>query len=528
MNQSANRQIARAAGTVAAAIIFGQLMGLLRGILVAQAFPAAQLDAFYAANRVSETLFTLMAAGALGSAFLPTFTGLLVKNEVSDAWRLAFSLANLVGLSLSLLAVFAAIFAPQIVQHLLAPGLSADPVLFNLTVDLLRIQLIASVLFGLGGLAVGVLNAHQIFFIPQITAAMYQIGQIFGVLVLARWFGIYGLAWGVVIGAGLYLLVQLPTLIKLAQQHVPTFAQNLTINSLLGLNNPAVKQVMRLMGPRVLGAGVVQLNFWVNTWLASQMAPGSVTSLFYGFALMLMAQAVIAQSVAIAAMPTFSAQFALGKQDEMRHALATAIRGMLLFAIPASIGLIILAQPIVAMLYQRGEFDALAVQMTAWALAWFAAGMVGHSILEVLTRAFYARQDTFTPVVVGVGAMTLNVLLSILFSGWFQQISWLPHGGLALANSLATALEAGLLFFLMRQKLNGINGREIALGTGKIGLAGLSMAIALIIWMQLGLSQSAWLIGLGGVAIGVLTYGLVILMLKIPEINLILNKIRRR
>ncbi|HSG42783.1 MAG TPA: lipid II flippase MurJ, partial [Anaerolineales bacterium] len=200
-NSTANRQIARAAGTVMFAIVFGQIAGLVSKILVARAFPATDLDAFFTANRVSETLFNLIAAGALGSAFLPTFTGLLVKDERASAWKLASSLINLVTVILSIAALLSAIFAPQIVQYLLAPGLSQDPKIFALAVDLLRIQSISAVLFSIGGLVISILNAHQVFFIPQITAAMYQLGQIFGVLVLARWMGIYGLAWGVVIGA---------------------------------------------------------------------------------------------------------------------------------------------------------------------------------------------------------------------------------------------------------------------------------------------------------------------------------------
>ncbi|MDX1379380.1 MAG: lipid II flippase MurJ, partial [Anaerolineales bacterium] len=214
-NSSANRQIARAAGTVMLAIVLGQIAGLASKILIARAFPAAEVDAFFSANRVSETLFTLIAAGALGSAFLPTFTGLLVKEERASAWKLASSLINLVTLILSLAALLSAIFAPQIVRFLLAPGLSRSPEIFALTVDLLRIQSISAVLFGVGGLIISILNAHQVFFSPQITAAMYPIGQIFGVLVLARWMGIYGLAWGVVIGAGLFVLIQLPSLFRL-------------------------------------------------------------------------------------------------------------------------------------------------------------------------------------------------------------------------------------------------------------------------------------------------------------------------
>jgi putative peptidoglycan lipid II flippase len=548
VSQTNKPSLFRAAGTVAFAILFGQLMGLLRGVLVARAFPVAELDAFFAANRVSETLFTLIAAGALGSAFMPTFTGFLVKDDKDSAWRLAASLARLVTLTLSLLAVIAALFTPQIVRYFLAPGFYYNFSLYQLTIDLLRIQLVSAVLFGLGGLIVGILNAHHIFFIPQLTAAMYQIGQIFGVLVLARWFGIYGLAWGVVIGSAFYLAIQIPSLLKLTAKNRPSTSPgsaqgmpSIALGSAQGLEtkaehwslktdlaNPAVRQVLRLMGPRVLGAGVVQLNFWVNTWLASQMIEGSVASLFYGFALMLMAQAAIAQSVAIAVMPTFSAQFALGKRDEMRAALASALRGVLLLAIPASLGLVLLSTPIVAMLYQRGQFDATAVQMTAWALAWYAAGMIGHSLMEVLTRAFYARQDTKTPVLVGVAAMTLNVLLSFAFSAWFRQIGWMPHGGLALANSLATALEATVLFILMRRQLEGIQARVIADGALRFGLAALGMGLVILVWLQWAAGLNAWLVGLGGVALGGLAYGLGVVLLRAQEVQVILRIVHKK
>ena len=500
------------------AILFGQLMGLIRGILVASAFPAAELDAFSAANRVSETLFNLIAAGALGSAFLPTFTGLLVRNDRTSAWKLASSLINLVTLILCLAALLAALFAPQIVRYLLAPGLSRDPHLFALTVSLLRIQSISAVLFGLGGLVISILNAHQIFFIPQITAAMYQIGQIFGVLVLARWMGIYGLAWGVVIGASLFLLIQLPPLFKLKGEFSPS----------LGWTNPDLHNVMRLMGPRVFGAAVVQLNFWVNTNLGSRMAPGSLISLAYGFMLMLMAQAVIAQSVAIAAMPTFSAQHALGKQDEMRTSLASALRGMFLLALPASVGLILLARPIVSMLYQRGEFNATVSEMTAWALTWYAAGLVGHSIMEVLTRAFYAQHDTKTPVVIGTIAMGLNVVFSILFSKFFAQIGWMPHGGLALANSLATALEATALFIFMRRRLRGIEGNYILRGFTTSVIAALGMGIGLWVWIQSAENLARWIVTLGGVVIGGLIYGIAVVLLRVPEIQMLKGVITRR
>jgi putative peptidoglycan lipid II flippase len=518
MTNTANRQIARAAGTVMIAILFGQIASLVNRILVANAFPAAELDAFFSANRVSETLFTLIAAGALGSAFLPTFTGLLVKDERASAWKLASSLINLVTLILSIAALLSSIFAPQIVRYLLAPGLSRDPEIFALAVDLLRIQSISAVLFGIGGLVISILNAHQVFFVPQITAAMYQIGQIFGVLVLARWLGIYGLAWGVVIGAGLFLLIQLPSLFKLKGEFSLSF----------GLGNPDVIRVFQLIGPRVFGAAIVQLNFWVNNNLGSKMVEGSIQSITYGFALMIMAQAAIAQSVAIAAMPTFSAQHALGKRDEMRSSLASALRGIFLLALPASVGLILLARPIVSMLFERGEFGATLTEMTAWALVWYAVGLVGHSIMEVLTRAFYAQQDTRTPVIIGAIAMGLNVVFSIWFSRLFSQIGWIPVGGLALANSLATALEATALFIFMRRRLNGIEGKSILDGAWRVGLAGLGMAIGLLFWIQATGGMTRWLVSLGGIVIGGVIYLAGVTILKVPEIKMITNVIARR
>jgi putative peptidoglycan lipid II flippase len=514
---NSNRQIARAAGTVMIAILFGQIAGLVRGILVARAFGASpELDAFFAANRVSETLFLLVAGGALGSAFIPMFTGLLARDDKVSAWRLASSIANAVTLTLSLLALLLAFFAPQVVHYTL--GLSNDPEIFALTISLLRIQLISTVMFGLGGLIVGILNAHQIFLIPALTPAMYQLGIIFGAVFLAPKMGIHGLAWGVVIGALLYLLVLLPTLFK--QKGSYTFT--------LDFYNPNTRQVFLLMGPRLLGVAVVQLNFWVNLNLASKMPFGSITGLNYGFSLMLMAQAVIAQSVAIAVMPTFSAQHALGQSDEMRSSLASTLRGVIFLALPASIGLILLREPLIAMLYQRGKFDAQDTQLVAWALLWYAAGMVGHSIMEILTRAFYAQHDTKTPVFIGVVAMGLNVIFSILFAKVFASIGWMPHGGLALANSFATALEATALFIVMRKRLNGIDGKQILNGFVLSALGVVSMTLVIFGWFYFGKDMSVWIVAPIGVILGGGVYFTVLWVLRVPELQYLVSGVLRR
>jgi putative peptidoglycan lipid II flippase len=301
--------------------------------------------------------------------------------------------------------------------------------------------------------------------------------------------------------------------------------------STLGLDDPNTRRVLLLMGPRLLGVAVVQLNFWVNNNLASHMEAGSAAALAFGFSLMLMAQAVIAQSVSIAAMPTFSAQHALGKLDEMRVSLAASMRGILLLALPASIGLMILREPIVSVLYQRGEFDENDVQLVAWVLLWYAAGLVGHSVMEVLTRAFYAQHDTRTPVVIGTVAMGLNVLFSIWFSKLFAQIGLMPVGGLALANSLATALEAAALFIFMRKRLDGIEGKTILDGLWRISLGGLVMAISLIVWNQVMDGTNRWVAALGGVVLGGLIYFAVVTIVKVPEIKFVtdavVNRLRR-
>lgn len=532
---NANQQIARAAGTVMIAMALGQIAGLARGIIVARTFGAtAELDAFVAANRVSETLFLLIAGGALGSAFIPTFTGLLAKAEKEAAWRLAEAIANAVTLTLSLLAALIAIFAPQVVRFALAPGFSANPELFTLTVALLRIQLLSAILFGLGGLIVGILNAHQIFLIPALTPALYQLGIIFGAVVLAPFMGIYGLAWGVALGSALYLFVQVPSLIKIIPAGLPkqkfSGAPNLFawVWEKLGGGDANARQVILLMGPRLLGTAVVQLNFWVNANLASEMANGSLTGLSYGFTLMIMAQAAIAQSVAIAAMPTFSAQHALNQKDAMRSALASSLRGILLMALPASVGLILLREPLVAFLFERGKFDAHGVQLTAWALLWYALGIVGHSVMEILTRAFYAQHDTKTPVFIGVLAMSLNVLLSVLFSRWFESIGWMPHGGLALANSLATALEATALFIFMRKRLHGIEGKFILQGVIPSGTAAVLMGAALAIWLRLSAGLSLWILVPLGVLLGGGIYGIALFIFRVPEVTYLVARVTQR
>ena len=516
---SANRQIARAAGLVTLAFILSNLTGLVRQILVAGAFgTSAEMEAFNAANRISETLFNLVAGGALGSAFIPTFTGLLAKEKQQQAWHLASSIANLILIVLSAAALLAAVFAPQLVRYVIAPGFAADPAKEALTISLTRLMLPSAVIFGISGLVMGVLNSRQRFFIPALTPAMYQVGMIFGVLVLAPGMGIYGLAWGVLIGSLFHLLLQLPLLIRQGGKYRVS----------LGLTSPEVREVARLMGPRLLGVAVVQLNFWINVRLASQQPEGSVAAIQYAFTLMLMPQAAIAQSIATAALPTFSAQVARSQLLEMKMSLAATLRGVILLSLPASLGLILLREEIITMLYQRGSFTAESTRLVAWALLWYAAGLVFHALVEILARAFYALHDTRTPVVIGSAAMSLNVAFSFLFSALFERWGWLPHGGLALANTLATGLEMAGLILLMRRRLRGLQGRRLWAGMWRAAAGGILMGAFLWGWLtRLGIN-SIWIRGGAGILLGGTVYTLVLLLLRTEEIWVVLRILKRK
>lgn len=509
MINTANRQIARAAGTVMAAFVLSNVTGLVRQILVSRAFgTGAEIDAFYAAARLPDLLFSLVAGGALGSAFIPTFTDFLTKEDKDGAWQLASAVGNLATVILTIASALAALFAPQVIRHViyvLAPN--QDPNQLGLTVELLRIMLLSPVIFGISGLLMGVLNAHQVFLLPALAPTMYWLGMIFGVLFLVPSWGIHGLAWGAVFGAALHLGVQLPALRRVSGRYFAT----------LGLQYPAVREVGRLMAPRLLGVAVVQLNFLVNTILASAQPVGSLTAITIAWAVMTMPQVVIAQAIAIAALPTFSDQVARGRLDEMRSSLTATLRAVIFLALPASLGLILLRQPIVVLLFQGREFDAHSTDLVAWALLWYAAGLVGHSVVEILSRAFYAMHDTKTPVFIGAGAMSLNLVFSFAFSALFLRAGWAPHGGLALANSAATALEMTGLLVLMRRRLNGLDGREILTGVGQALAASLAMSLVLWLWTAQTTGQTTWLIAGAGIALGAGAYALLIIALGVRE-----------
>jgi putative peptidoglycan lipid II flippase len=244
--------------------------------------------------------------------------------------------------------------------------------------------------------------------------------------------------------------------------------------------------------------------------------------------MMLLPQGVIAQSVAIAAFPTFSTLAARGQRDELRHLLATALRSVLYLTLPAAVGLIWLREPLVSAIFERGEFDAWSTQATAWALLFYALGLVGHAVVEIVTRAFYALHDTRTLVFIGISAMLANIALSLGFMSLFGAVGWLPLGGLALANSAATTAEMLVLLFLISKRLNGLEAQRLVSALWRMGLACLVMTVGLAITSRILSTSPAWLVSAISILVAAGIYGLVTWRLGSEEPVALMRGIRQR
>lgn len=515
------RQIARAAGVVMLAFVASGVLGIVRQSAINAAFGAgAHLDAFIAAQRVPETLFVLVAGGALGSAFIPVFTRLLALGDQAGAQRLADAVITLLVLAAMALALAAFLLAGPLVRALLLPDAARSTQ--DLGAALMRIMLPTVIIFGVSGVVMGVLNAHQHFLTPALAPSLYNVGLIVGALVLARGGNIYGLAWGALLGSALHLAVQLPALRRVAFRYRPT----------LQINTPGVREVLVLMGPRVLGLGIVQVNFWVNTALASGMVAGSVTALSTAFVLMMTVLGVVGRSVGTAVFPTLSTLSAQHAMSDFRRTLAGALGGVLFVAIPAGIGMAVISEPLVRVLFERGAWTARDTAGTAWALALFSIGLAGHAVLEVLVRAFFALHDTWTPVKVGTATMLLNIALAvalIVLLGYPETTAFErgPFGGLALAMSIATAVESAWLWAILRRRLGGIDDRRVLDGAARTTIASGIMAAAVIGALALLAPLPALLRLGGGTAIGALVFGGAALALGVEHAALIPRAVRR-
>ncbi len=510
-------QIARAATLVMALFVLSRLLGLGRQIIISAYFgTSGDLDAYLAANRITETVFLVVAGGALGSAFIPTFADHLAQDDDAGAWELASAVINLAIMAMTAAVALIALFAPTLVRTVIAPGFDVPRQM--LTVRLLRLMLVTPIVFSVSGVVMSALNAHQHFLLPALAPSIYNLSIILGAALLGPRYGVTGMAVGVVAGSALHLLVQVPQLVRFGARYVPVLA----------LDNPSVREVGRLMGPRVLGTAVAQLNLVINNSLATRMGEGAVSAINFAWMLMLLPQGVFAQAIGTAAFPTFAKQAARGEREALRRALSSTLRGIIFLSIPATVGMIIVGEPIVRLLFERGAFSSGSTRAVAWALAFFALGLVGHAGLEIVARAFYALHDTFTPVWVGGLTMVLNVLLSLVLPRLFASAGLQAFGGLALANSIATVLEFVALLVLIQRHTGAAWGAQMRRTVATSAMGALAMGLALVGFRAALPSAAALVHGGGGIVLGLGTYLITTLLLRSEELRTMGRLILRR
>ncbi len=515
--ENTQRHVARAAVLVMAAFAVSRVLGLVRQIVFGHYFgTGAAMDAYVAAQRIPEAIFFVVAGGALGSAFIPMFTGRLARGETASAWKLASAVINILLIVLIPLSLLCIVFAPWLVRTLIAPAL--DPGVQAQIAALMRVMLLSTAIFGVSGVVMGILNAHQHFLLPAIAPILYNLALIGGGI----WGGETGLgplgpAIGTVGGAVAHLLIQVPGLVRYSARYWP----------IVGRGDPGVLEVGRLMAPRVLGVAAVQVNMLVTNNLASRLGAGAIAALEYAWLIMLLPQGVFAQAVGTAVFPTFAAQAARGETDALRQTLTLMLRVIIAVTLPAAVGLMTLGGPIIAVIFQRGEFDAASTQAVAWALIFYAAGLVGMSAIEVLARAFYALHDTWTPALAALLSVALNLALGLALPSLFAAFGGATHGGLALASALALTVQMSVLLVLLYRRIGGFDARGLARQAARVLLASLGMGAALWGWMRLA-PESALVQSVGGVAVGVIVYAALALLLRIEELKQVARMLLRK
>ena len=461
--------VASAASIVALGFVFSRFLGLLRSVVIADAFGTEpDLAAYWVAFRLPDLVFQLLAGATLSAAFIPTFSRVVLRQGEVAGWRLASSVLNLVAVATVVATALAFIAAPWLVP-LLAPGLGEatgrEAELQAMAVELTRLMLISPLFFGISGMVMGILNARQHFIAPAFAPVVYNLGIIFGALFLAGPFGIHGLAWGVVLGSAGHLVVQLPALRSVGMVWRPS----------LDLGSEAVRDVLRLMGPRVVGLAAAQINLLVIVFFASFVSDEAISAVNYAFLMMMLPVGVIGMAISTAVFPSLAAHAAAHESAQLRTSVSNALRVILFLSIPAAVGLAILARPAIQILLERGEFDARSTDMVVDALVFYAAGIAAMGGVEILSRGFYALSDTRTPVTIAVITMALNVAFAALLVQ--------PFGiaGLAAAASLASLVEFLLLLRLLDVRVGGLDRIPLRRSIGSTAIASIVMAQVVII-----------------------------------------------
>lgn len=505
------------------ATLLSRILGVVRDIALTNKFGTSdEYGAYVAAFRIPDTLYLLIIGGALGSSLIPVFSRFLGRGEREKAWRLANAVVNYSMLVLAVCSALAWLLAPAIVSTILAPNFSEETK--QLTTDLTRLLLVQPFFMGLGGIALALLNGSENFVWPALAPLIYNLSIIGGTLFLTGPFGIQGVAFGVIIGSVLYLLIQMPTLYRLGFYFRPS----------LDSQAPGAAQVLRALLPRLLGQAAFQANFFIATNLGSglEQGPARVTAFSLAYQLFMLPHGVFAISLATVAFPAMARFLGENNLAGMKQTLIGALRQVFFLALPAALGLGILARPIVMTLYQSGKFDSASTDLVSPTVLCFSFGLVSYGVVEILTRGFYALHDTRTPVMVALVTVGLNFVFSLVLIGPLQQ------GGLALALALSTTVEMVLLYWLLSRQIGSLaeeNTDSLLVAIFKIGIAADLMGIVLLIGvksLQEPLANADkigviiitfFLIGLGGAVYAGAAY-----LLRLEELRSVVRRFVRR
>jgi putative peptidoglycan lipid II flippase len=455
--------VTRAAGVVGAFTFLSRILGLFRDILIANFFGSGMsADAFFVAFRIPNLLRRLFAEGSFSVAFIPVFTEYLQKKSKGDALLLARVVLTSLVLILTAVTILGVILSPLIVR-IIAPGFGGSSEKYALTVLLTRIMFPYIFFVSVLALLTGVLNSLKHFAAPAMAPIFLNLSMIAALVFLAPSMRAptVGLAIGVIVGGVIQMAVQVPLVIKKGLSFAPRWMPA----------HPALKKIGLLMLPTIFGSAIYQINQLAGTLLASFLREGSVSYLYYADRLVQFPLGVFAIAISTAVLPSLSREAAEKDFDGLREILSHAIRLTMFITIPAMVGLIVLREPIIRLLFQRGAFDSFTTIMTAQALLFYSLGLWAFAALRVFVSAFYSLQDTKTPVKVAVVAMLANILFSVLLMGP------LKHGGLALALSLASTLQLCILIYLLRKRLGGIEGRAVAGSMARSFLCSVIMAV---------------------------------------------------
>lgn len=467
MNEKPAQTITAAAFIIAAASIASRVLGLIRDRILAAEFGAGDtLDVYYAAFRIPDFLYAIIIAGALSSAFIPVFTGLVAKEKKKEAWELAAALLNVQVVILGVLSIFIAIFAPYVTK-LLAPGFSQEK-LESITL-FTRVFMLSPILWSIGAIFSGVLTSFKKFLLASISSIFYNVGIIVGALFFVKYMGPIGLAWGVILGVVLNAAIQYPPV------RMSGFRFRLTFMDCL--KNSDVKKVFYLMVPRSLALGASQVNLLIMTILASTLVSGSLSVFNFANNIQIAPFGIFALSFSIAVFPVLSEAAARNDHKAFVKNFSDTFRKILFFIIPFSAFMIILRAQIVRVFLGSGKFDWPDTVLTFQTMGILAASLAFQSVVPLLARAFYALKNTKTPFVVAIVAEIVNVTLAIIFINVFDKNYAIF--GLAIAFSVASAVNALLLYVILQKHFHGLDERHSLNSLLKIILAALGAAVVI-------------------------------------------------